>query len=131
MHHFATFASLSCSSATTENCHHYIIMSSIMRKPAYAKTNAQISCMVAQLISTFVFPTKIAQSLYFVIRTSKPLASVAVQHGLCRTWSETLKTVLLLTWLIYLRQYLFILLSAHLGKLLSFCFFLMKYLSLL
>ena len=34
---------------------------------AYAKTKTQISCAVtAQLISAFVFATKIAQSLYFL-----------------------------------------------------------------
>ena len=38
-----------------------------MRKPAYAKTKAQISCAVtAQLISAFVFNTYIVQSLFFL-----------------------------------------------------------------
>ena len=40
-----------------------------MRKPdfAYAKTKAQISCAVtAQLISAFVFATRIVQFLYFL-----------------------------------------------------------------
>ena len=44
-------------------------MSHVMRKTvfAYAKTKAQISCAVtAQLISAFVFATKIVQPLYFL-----------------------------------------------------------------
>ena len=48
-----------------------------MRKPffAYAKTKTQISFAVtAKLISAFVFPTRIVQSLYYLIRNIKPLA---------------------------------------------------------
>ena len=45
-------------------------MSRVVRKPfffAYAKTKTQISCAVtAQLISAFVFATRIVQSLYFL-----------------------------------------------------------------
>ena len=49
-------------------------MSCVMRFVAYAKTKAQISCAVtaiscavtAQLISAFVFATRIGQSLFFL-----------------------------------------------------------------
>ena len=45
-----------------------------------------------QRFNAFVFTTWIIQSLYSVyIRSFKPLS---VQPGLCRTWSETPKTVL-------------------------------------
>ena len=60
----------------------------------YAKTKTQISFAVtAKLISAFVFATRIVQSLYFLITKS----SVAVEPGLCRTWSETPKTGFLTT----------------------------------
>ena len=69
-----------------------------MRAPAsenqqydYAKPKAQISCAVtAQLISTVVFVTLILQFLSYLIPKFKDNpASVAVQSGLCQTWSET------------------------------------------
>ena len=50
------------------------------------------------LISAFAFPAEVAkyivQPLYLLIFkiSSLYLSSVAEQHGLCRTWSETLKT---------------------------------------
>ena len=62
---------------------------------AYAKTKTQISLAVtAKLISAFVFATRIVQSLYFL---SPKSSTVAVQAGLCRTWSETLKAGFLTT----------------------------------
>ena len=56
----------------------------------YAKPKAQISYAVtAQLIST-VFVTLILQFLSYLIPKFKDNpASVAVQSGLCQTWSET------------------------------------------
>ena len=46
---------------------------------AYAKTKAQISCVViAQLISAFVFATQIVQSLYFLNTNFKSLAIFCV-----------------------------------------------------
>ena len=78
----------------------YDNLSRVMSKPdfAYAKTKTQISFVVtAKLISAFVFATRIVQSLYFLY--TKP-SSVALQPGLCRTWSETPKTGFLTTRLI-------------------------------
>ena len=54
---------------------------------AYAKTKPQINCAVtAQLISAFVFATRIAQFLFFL--SFKPL-SKTVHASLCKAWSET------------------------------------------
>ena len=57
----------------------------------YAKLKAQISYAVtAQLISTVDFVTLILQFLSYIIPKFKDNpASVAVQSGLCQTWSET------------------------------------------
>ena len=55
--------------------------------------------VTAKLISAFVLATRIVQSLYFLnpkFQTSSHL-SVAVQPGLCETWSETPKTGFLRT----------------------------------
>ena len=69
-----------------------------MRAPAsenqqynYAKPKAQISYEVtAQLISTVVFVTRLLQFLSYLNPKFKDNpASVAVQSGLCQTWSET------------------------------------------
>ena len=68
-----------------------------MRKPdfAWAKTKAQISFAVtAKLISVFVFATRIVQRLYLYL-TFEDSSSVAVQTGLCQTWSETPNTAFL------------------------------------
>ena len=55
---------------------------------AYAKTKALISCLeTAQLISAFVFAT-IPLLPKFEISSLRP-SSVAIQLGLCLTWSET------------------------------------------
>ena len=64
-----------------------------MRKPdfAYAETKVQLS--------TFVFAT----SLY--VLNPKP-TSVAVQPGLCQTWSETPKTGFLASRIIFKMIYL-------------------------
>ena len=63
-----------------------------------AKTKAQISFAVtAKLISTFVFATRIVQFLLY-----PKLSSETVQAGLFQTWSETLKTGLLASQLMYL-----------------------------
>ena len=59
---------------------------------ANAKTKAQISCAVtAQLISAFVFATRIVQFLSLINLKIPSLyhSSVTVQAGLCWTWSET------------------------------------------
>ena len=45
-------------------------------------------------ISTFVFASSLVQSLYILI---PKFQAVAVQPGLCRTWSETPKTRFLAT----------------------------------
>ena len=53
------------------------------------KQKAQISCAVtAQLISTFVFATRIVRFLFFL---NPKFLSVTAQAGSCRTWSETLE----------------------------------------
>ena len=59
-----------------------------MRAP---KPKAQISYAVtAQLISTFDFVTRILQFLSYLNPKFKDNpASLAVQSGLCQTWSET------------------------------------------
>ena len=56
---------------------------------------AKINCLVTmQLISAFVFATYIVQFFYLLNPQLKPIpSSVAVQPGLCRTWSETPKTI--------------------------------------
>ena len=70
------------------------ILSQCIRKPTICicKTKAQISCAVtAQLISAFVFTTRLVLSLFCLnpkFQAFKP-ASVTVQPGLCQTWSET------------------------------------------
>ena len=51
------------------------------------KTKAHISCEVtAQLISAFGFATLLVQTFYFLNPKS---SNVAVQPGLCRTWSKS------------------------------------------
>ena len=57
----------------------------------HAKPKAQISYEVtAQLISTVVFVTRILQFLSYLNPKFKDNpAYVAVQSGLCQTWSET------------------------------------------
>ena len=76
-----------------------------MRKPgfAYAKTKTQISFAVtAKLISVFVF--RYTDSTIPLLPKSEISSlwpfSVAVQPGLCGTWSETPKTGFLTTRLI-------------------------------
>ena len=67
-------------------------LSRIVRKPdfALAKTKAKISFVVtAKLFSAFV--DTISLLLKSEISSFLP-TSVTVQVGLCRTWSETLKT---------------------------------------
>ena len=81
-------------------------MSNVMRKPAFCivKTKVQISCVVTlQLISAFVFATKIIQSTCFLNQKfpTHLQSSVIVQPGLCLTWSESLKTGFPMTWLKY------------------------------
>ena len=51
----------------------------------------------AKLISAFVFATGIVQSLYVLNPKFQASSKMAVQLGLCRTWSETPKTGLLTT----------------------------------
>ena len=61
---------------------------------AYAKTKTQNNCA----FSAFVFATRIVQSIYYLnpkFQTSSH--SVAVQPGLCQTWSETPTTGFLTT----------------------------------
>ena len=63
----------------------------------------QISFAVTtKLISAFVFDIQIVQCLYFLkpISSLQP-SSVAVQPGLCETWSETPKSGFLTKWLIF------------------------------
>ena len=97
-------------------CTYYSYMSHIMRKLEFAtvKTKVQISCaVIAQLISTFVFASWIVQSLSFVnpkFRVSKP-ASVVVQPGLCRTWSEIHIVDFLMRRLIWLWTVLLVLIN--------------------
>ena len=71
--------------------------SSINQRFAYAKTKPQIICAVtAQLISTFVFATRIGQSALLIkIRNISSLqpTPVAVQPGLCQTLSESTSLV--------------------------------------
>ena len=61
----------------------------------YAKTKAQISCTVTmQLISILIFSIWAVGllSLSFLIRNFRPFSSsIAVQPGLCLTWSEAPK----------------------------------------
>ena len=80
--------------------HHYLSLVVKNLLFAYAKTKPQISCaVIAQLISAFVFATRIVQSLFFL---NLKLQASTVQSGFCRTWSETPKTGILTTRLIYL-----------------------------
>ena len=76
-------------------------------EPCYEKTGflhmrkkkTQISCAVtAKLISAVVFATWIVQSLYYL---DPKFQAVAVQPGLCGTWSETPKTSFLTVRLIF------------------------------
>ena len=61
------------------------------------KTKAQISCAVtAQLTNAIVFTTQIVQFLYFPNPEFQP-SPEAIQPGLCRTWSDTLKIGFLAT----------------------------------
>ena len=75
-------------------------LSLVVRKPTfciYAKTKTQIS---AQLISAFVFATKISFTIPLLSKSeisSLYPSSVAVQPCLCGTWSETPKTGFLTT----------------------------------
>ena len=59
----------------------------------YAKPKAKISYAVTtQLISTVVFVTRILQFLSYLnpkFNDNPAYASIAVQSGLCQTWSET------------------------------------------
>ena len=64
-------------------CIHFTIWAAASenQQPAYAKTKTQISCAVtAQLISAFVFATRIVQSLFVQIPRAAP---VTVQAGSC------------------------------------------------
>ena len=72
---------------------------------AYAKTKAQISCVVTTLlISTFVFGfwlhRKHNSFLKSKISSLEP-STVVLHPDLCRTWSETLQTSFVMTPLIY------------------------------
>ena len=59
------------------------------------------NAVTAQLISAFVFATYIVQCLYFLNLKFQAFSHlVAVQPGLCRTWSEIPKTGFLVTRLI-------------------------------
>ena len=87
--------------------YHNSNMSHVMRIPDFCicKNKGTDSCsVIEQLISAFVFTTKIVQSHYFLnlseISSFQP-NSVAVQPGLCWTWLETLKIGFLLTNLHY------------------------------
>ena len=78
---------------TFPSFHDIYNMSRIKRNPdfAYAKTKAQISCAVNdQLISAFVFATRIVQFLaylYLKFQASSPPASMTAKADLCRTRS--------------------------------------------
>ena len=79
-----------------------------MRKPAFShmrKQKAQIRCTVTvQLISAFVFVSYINSTIPLFPRydfSSLCPSFVAVQTGLCRTWSGTSKSGLLTTRLKY------------------------------
>ena len=64
-----------------------------MRKPDFCLCENQVACAVtAQLISAFVFATQIVKYLFVLVRNFKH-SSAAAQTGLCRTLSETPKTV--------------------------------------
>ena len=79
-------------------------MSCIIRKGifAYAKTKMQISCAVTTLLILHLCFHFIDSSIpllpKYEISSLQP-SSVAVQPGLCRTMSETLKTGFLTMWL--------------------------------
>ena len=78
-------------------------LSRVMRKPTFCicenkdadQLRGNREAETAKLISTFVLATQIVQSPYFLVQSPYFLdlkfqaSSVAVQPGLCRTWSET------------------------------------------
>ena len=70
-----------------------------MNEPCHEKTG--FWHMRKQRLSTFVFATWIVRSFFYLnpkfqAASTEP-SSVAVQPGLCRTWSETPKTGFLMT----------------------------------
>ena len=100
-------------------------MSSNMRKPAfciYAKTKVQISCTVTAAEQHLCF-RYIASTFPLLLKSEilSPWPSfVVAQLGLCRTWSETLKTGFLATRLKY-KQYIFFQASLIFQKKISRC----------
>ena len=81
-------------------------MSRIVRKWDYclAKTMVQISCAVtAQLISTFIFATRIVQLLLFLNPEFQASSLFLRLYKAClyRIWLETPKTGFLALWLIW------------------------------
>ena len=82
-----------------QRCHSCMYLQTYIRAAAsenqqyaHAKPKAQTSYAVtAQLISTFVFVTRIVQFLFYLNPKFQAFnsASLTVQSGWCQTWSET------------------------------------------
>ena len=91
---------------TQNSSNSFYLFSRAMRKQpfTYSNSKAQFSCVVtAQLICGFLYFRIVSTNslLHKSVSSSLKSFSVAVQLGLCWTWSETLNTGFLTTQLIF------------------------------